>query len=176
YVVSKRFANKLKELLTTIQIESVQNSLDKGDKKVALVGYHKILKDPHSTPRAKINAKYNLSALYYELGATKESYNWSVEAIQEMPIKDAVNFSDSFLAIASFLFGKTQFQASADLSLRILAKLCSQKTSKKNIAFKNSVYLYLAEHDIDKTVSTIELGEKCKVSTSDLVDAKLELL
>lgn len=176
YVVSQKFANRLRELLTTIQIEDVQNSLNKGDKKVALVGYHKILDDPHSTASAKTNAKYNLSALYYELGATKEAYEWSVSAIQDMSVQDVTKFSDSFLAISSFLFGKTQFQASADLSLRILAKLCNSNTAKRNIAFKNSVYLYLAEHDIEKTQTAINLAQKCKVPNSEIVEAKLELL
>ncbi|MEX1099060.1 MAG: hypothetical protein WEB87_01460, partial [Bacteriovoracaceae bacterium] len=58
YAVSAGYKTKLQELLTNIQIEGVQNSLAKGDKSVALRGYHKILKDPHSTKKSKINAKY----------------------------------------------------------------------------------------------------------------------
>lgn len=176
YSVSSGYKQKLQELLTTIQIEGVQNSLAKGDKSIAIKGYHKILKDPNSTKKSKINAKYNLAALYYELGAPAESYKWSVEALREMPVKDAIGFSDSFLTISGYLFTKQEFAASADISTRIVAKLCSQKTRKKSVAFKNSVYLHLAEGDLKKTVDIINLAKRCKVPRQHIVDAQFELL
>lgn len=176
YLVSAKYKKKLQELLTTIQIEGVQNSLNKGDKSVALKGYHKILNDPHSTKRSKINAKYNLAALYYELGSTKNSYKWAVEALREMPAKDASSFVDSFLTISSFLFTKLQFEASADLSTRVVAKLCSVKSRKKSTAFKNAIYLHLSEGDLVKTQELINLGRKCQVPSVHIMDAELELL
>lgn len=176
YLVSAKYKKKLQELLTTIQIEGVQNSLNKGDKSVALKGYHKILNDPHSTKRSKVNAKYNLAALYYELGSTKKSYQWAVEALKEMPSKDASSFVDSFLTISSFLFTKLQFEASADLSTRVVAKLCSVKSRKKSTAFKNAIYLYLSEGNLAKTQELIDLGKKCRVPSVHIVDAQMELL
>jgi len=176
YQVSNKYKRKLKELMTTIQIEGVQNALTKGQKKEALVGYHKILKDPYSTKRSKINAKYNLAALYYELGSTGEAYNWSIDAIAEMTSKDAVRFSDSFLTIAGFLFTKLEFKASADLSKRMVAKLCQQKSRRKAVAFKNTVFLYLSEGDIKSTEEMISLGRRCKIPASYVLDAEFELI
>ncbi len=176
YAVSAGYKKKLQELLTTIQIEGVQNSLSKGDKAVAIKGYHKILKDPHSTKKSKINAKYNLAALYYELGAPAQAYKWSVEALREMPVKDAISFSDSFLTISGYLFTKQEFAASADISTRIVAKLCSRKTRKKSVAFKNSVYLHLAEEDLKKTEDIINLAKRCKVPRQHVLEAQFELL
>lgn len=176
YAVSAGYKKKLQELLTNIQIEGVQTSLKKGDKSVAIRGYHKILEDPHSTLKSKINAKYNLAALYYELGAPAQSYKWSVEAIQEMPVKDAISFSDSFLTISGFLFTRQEFAASADLSSRVLAKLCHTKSRKKSVAFKNSIYLLLAEGNLDKTGELINLAKRCRVPSGHVVDAQFELL
>lgn len=176
YSVSAGYKKKLQELLTSIQIEDVQNSLSKGDKSVALRGYHKILKDPHSTKKSKINAKYNLAALYYELGQPTDAYRWSVEALSEMPPKDAASFADSFLTISGFLFTKQEFAASADISTRVVAKLCSTKTRKKSVAFKNSIYLYLAESDLKKAEELIDQARRCKIPSMHIIDAQFELL
>ena len=176
YAVSSKYKRKLQELMTSIQIEGVQQQLSKGQKKEALVGYHKILEDPYATKRSKINAKYNLSALYYELGNTAEAYNWSVSALQEMSDKDAVKFSDSFLTIAGFLFTKLEFKASADLSKRIVAKLCNRRTRRKSVAFKNTVFLYLSEGDLKATEEVINLGQRCRVPSKYLLDAQFEVI
>lgn len=176
YAVSAGYKTTLQELLTNIQIEGVEQSLAKGDKSVAIRGYHKILEDPHSTTKSKINAKYNLAALYYELGSPAKAYKWSVQALQEMPVNDAVSFSESFLTISGYLFTKQEFAASADLSTRVVAKLCGSKSRKKSVAFKNSAYLLLAEGDLRKTEELIQLGKRCRVPSSHLVDAQFELL
>jgi hypothetical protein len=63
--VSKKYADALRSLMTKIQIEGVQQSLERGEKDVALKGYHRIYDNSESTPKAKVNAAYNLSALYY---------------------------------------------------------------------------------------------------------------
>lgn len=175
YTVGAPYKVKLRELLTSIQIEGVQQSLDKGDKSVALRGYHQILKDPNSTPKSKINAKYNLAALYYELGDVAKSYQWSVEVLQEMQVRDVMNFSDSFLTISSFLFAKQQFAASADLSTRFVAKLCSHRVRKRSVAFNNAIQIQLAQGDIKKTQELIVIGERCKIPSQHLRSARLEL-
>ena len=176
YAVSAKYKTKLRELLTSIQIEGVESSLSKGDKAVAIKGYHKILNDPHSTKKSKVNAKYNLAALYYELGSPAKAYKWSVEALREMPSKDATGFADSFLTIAGYLFTKQEFPASADLSTRVVAKLCRVKSRKKSVAFKNSVYLLLAEGDLAKVEELINLGKRCKVPQTHILDAQFEVL
>lgn len=176
YKVSKRYAKKLRELLTTMQIEDVQMELKKGNKKAALVGYHNVLKDPHSTKRSKINAKYNLAALYYEMGATENAFEWSIKALDEMKSNDARKFSDSFLTISSFLFTRLEFKRSAQLSQRIVQKLCFAKTRKKSIAFKNSAYIYLSEGDEKSVLEMIKLGQKCKVPKSYIDNIRFELL
>jgi tetratricopeptide (TPR) repeat protein len=176
YKVSKRYANKLRELLTTMQIEDVQMQLKKGNKKEALVGYHQVLKDPHSTKKSKINAKYNLAALYYEMGATENAFEWSVKAINEMRVSDTKQFSDSFLTISSFLFTRLEFERSAQLSKRIVQKLCKSKTRKKSIAFKNSAYIYLAEGNHKEAKEMIKLGQNCKIPRTYIDNIRFELL
>lgn len=176
YKVSKKYADALRALMTKIQIEGVQNSLERGDKDVALKGYHQIYKDPESTPKAKINAAYNLSALYYEMGESNQSYSWGVAAVKEMDAADVVKFSDSYLSIAAGLFLKQHFDQSSDLSYRVLAKVCKENSSNKSVAYKNAVFIALANNDLDKALEIKEFGKTCMIADAAVTEVTLELL
>lgn len=176
YKVSKKYADALRALMTKIQIEGVQSSLEKGDKDVALKGYHQIYKDPESTPKAKINAAYNLSALYYEMGESNQSYSWGVAAVKEMDAADVVKFSDSYLSIAAGLFLKQHFDQSSDLSYRVLAKVCKENSSNKSVAYKNAVFIALANNDLDKALEIKEFGKSCMIADTAVTEVTLELI
>lgn len=176
YKVSKKYADALRALMTKIQIEGVQNSLEKGDKDVALKGYHQIYKDPESTPKAKINAAYNLSALYYEMGESNQSYSWGIVAVKEMDAADVVKFSDSYLSIAAGLFLKQHFDQSSDLSYRVLAKVCKENSSNKSVAYKNAVFIALANNDLDKALEIKEFGKSCMIADAAVTEVALELI
>jgi hypothetical protein len=176
YKVSKKYAQTLRELLTSMQIEDVQKDLKQGRKKEALVGYHKILEDPNSTAKSRINAKYNLAALYYELGAVDNTFEWSQKAIDEMSPEETLKFADSFLTISSYLFMRLEFNKSAVLASKIVNKLCKTNDRKKTIAFKNGSYQYLAEDNIQAVEQMIRLGEQCNVATDAIETLRFELL
>lgn len=176
YKVSKKYADALRALMTKIQIEGVQNSLERGDKDVALKGYHGIYKDPESTPKARVNAAYNLSALYYEMGESNQSYSWGVAAVKEMDAADVVKFSDSYLSIAAGLFLKQHFDQSSDLSYRVLAKVCKENSSNKSVAYKNAVFIALANNDLDKALEIKEFGKSCMIADAAVTEVTLELI
>lgn len=176
YRVSKKYQTKLQQLLTSLQIDDVQRELEKGNKKTALLGYHKILEDKYSTKKSRINAKYNLAALYYELGDYDQNYKWAMESLKEMPTKNVKSFADSFLTFSSFLFDSLEFKKSHNLGVNLLGKICRVgKRKQKNIIFKNSAYISLAEKDLSNTESLIRLGKKCKVSKSEIENVEFEL-
>lgn len=176
FKVSKKYANALRALMTKIQIEGVQASLEKGQKSVALKGYHQIYQNAESTPKAKVNAAYNISALYYEMGDSNQSYNWGVIAVRDMDVRDVVKFSDSFLSISAGLFLKQHFAQSADLSHRILAKLCKQNSSNKVVAYKNAVFIALANGDLDKALEIKDFGKSCLIPDATIAEVTLELI
>jgi Tetratricopeptide repeat len=175
FKVSKKYADALRSLMTKIQIEGVQQSLEKGDKSVALKGYHQIYESTESSPKAKINAAYNLAALYFELGDTGESYQWSVTALKNMEISDVTKFSDSFLSIAAGLFLRQQFAQSADLSHRMVAKLCKENSSNKAVAYKNAVFIALANNDVDKALEIRETGKSCSIPDATISEVSFEI-
>ena len=149
FKVSKKYADALISLMTKIQIEGVQQSLEKGDKDVALKGYHKIYESSDSTQKAKVNAAYNLSALYYELGETTQSYEWGVTALNEMEAADVIKFADSYITIAAGLFLKQKFSESADMSHKVLRKICKENSSNK--VDKKEMFFQLQEmHEKNK--------------------------
>jgi TolA-binding protein len=176
YRVSSKYKLKLKELLTTIQIEDVQYQLSKGNKKIALVGYHKINDDKYSTKRSKINAKYNLAALYYELNDTDKASHWAHSALDEMDNKDVIKFSDSFITISNFLFTSLEFDKSAKLSEHYIKKICKSKSKKKTTAIKNASFIYLADGDIKSAERIISLARKCRVRKNIISLIEYELM
>lgn len=176
YKVSAKYAEALRSLMTKIQIEGVQQSLEKGEKGAALNGYHQIFESPDSTPKAKVNAAYNLSALYYELGDTAKSYQWSSMAIKDMDAADVTKFADSFLSIASGLFLRQQFSQSADLSHKMLAKLCRENSSNKIVAYKNAVFISLANNDLDKATEVKDSGKTCSIPDATIAEVSFEIM
>lgn len=176
YKVSKKYADALRNLMTKIQIEGVQQSLEKGEKGVALKGYHQIYNNEDSTPKAKTNAAYNLSALYYELGDTKQSYEWGLVAVKDMDAADVSKFADSFLSISAGLFLRQQFSQSADFSYRLFAKLCKENSPNKVVAYKNSVFISLANNELDRALEIRTFARQCNIAPSVMAEVSLELM
>lgn len=176
FKVSAKYAEALRSLMTKIQIEGVQQSLEKGDKAVALKGYHQIYESSESTPKAKVNAAYNLSALYFEMGETNQSYQWSVTALKDMDVGDVTKFADSFLSMAAGLFLRQQFTQSADLSHRMVAKLCRENSSNKVVAYKNAVFISLANGDLDKALQVRDSGKSCSIPEITISEVTFEIL
>ncbi len=176
FTVSPKYASTLKALQTKMQIEGVQSSLEKGDKAVALRGYHSIYNSADSTPKARANAAYNLSALYFEMGESDASYRWGTVALKEMDTADVVKFSDSILTIATSLFLKQRIDLAADLNHRYVVKVCKNNSSNKALAFKNGIFLALAEKQIEKALEIYDLANVCQISDSTLSDVGFELI
>lgn len=176
FKVSNKYAEALRGLMTKIQIEGVQQSLEKGDKGVALKGYHQIYESSESTSKAKVNAAYNLSALYYEMGKSNQSYEWSVIALKDMDVADVSKFADSFLSIAAGLFLQQEFSRSADLSYRMLAKLCKENSSNKVVAYKNAVFISLANNDVNKALEIKDFGRQCSIPDAVIAEVSFEIL
>jgi hypothetical protein len=176
YKVSKKYADALRNLMTKIQIEGVQQSLERGDKGVALKGYHQIYASSESTQKAKTNAAYNLGALYYELGDTNQSFQWAIKALSEMGQSDVIKFADSFLNIAAGYFLRQDFKRSADLTEQVLTKICKIDSSNKVIAFKNTVFIALANGDLEQAISVFDTAPNCLIPDVTVVEVGLELL
>jgi tetratricopeptide (TPR) repeat protein len=176
FKVSGKYADALRSLMTKIQIEGVQQSLEKGDKAVALKGYAQIYESAESTPKAKVNAAYNMAALYFELGDTNQTYQWSLTALKDMEVGDVVKFSDSFLSIAAGLFLRQQFSQSSDMSHKMLLKLCKENSSNKVVAFKNAVFIALANGDLEKAIEIKNAGRNCSIPDATISEVSFELV
>lgn len=176
YFVSKKYMNKLQELLTTMQMEDVQKDLKSGKKASALAGYHEVLKDKYSTKRSKINAKYNLAALYYELGDVENSYKWSIAALDEMEDRDAAKFSSSFVTISNFLFMSLELKKAAHLSEKLLLKSCHKNLKIRETVFKNAGYMHLADRSVSGAERVRIIGEKCHINKRQITELDYEIM
>lgn len=176
FKVSRKYTDALRSLLTKIQIEGVQKSLEKGDKFVALKGYHQIFSSEDTTPKAKINAAYNLATLYFELGDTEKCFDWIKISLAQMDNSDVIKFADSFLTMAAGLFLRQQFAQSSQVSFLILTKLCHENASNKDIAFKNAAFISLANNDLDGAIKIKNTGKACQIPDSVISDVSIEIL
>ncbi len=175
FKISNKYAEALKSLMTKIQIEGVQQSLEKGDKATALRGYHQIYVSSESTPKAKMNAAYNLAALYFEMGDTVQSSQWATTALNEMDAADVAKFSDSFLSMAAGYFLRQGFDQSADLSDRMLSKLCRENSSNKPVAYKNAIFIALANADVNKALEVRSKSKSCGIPDQTIAEVSLEM-
>lgn len=175
YKVSKKYADKLREFLTVMQMQKVQDSLEKGKKVFALNGYHKIVADPASTVKSRKNSTYNIAILYYELERHDLAYEWGIKAMMLMNSKEVNKFFDSFFAISNLLFEKRQFAKSSVFSEKLLAHICDSDSKKKNRVFRNSAILAISAGEINRTNQLLAQAQKCKISKDVQNDIRKEL-
>jgi tetratricopeptide (TPR) repeat protein len=176
YKVSPKFRTSTENLLTSIQIESVQKDMDRGNKKKALVGYHHILDDKNATNEAKINAMYNIATLYYDLGDSGKTYEWAMKSIEGLGIKKAHQYATSFMAMTNLLIGKQEFGQAINLTMKLLAVECSHRSKVKDAAFKNTAYLLMANEKLDNLQQLIIQTEKCNLKRSIKNEINLALI
>lgn len=175
--VHKRYLNKLKLLMLTMQFKDVENSTSKGNKKEALKGYVLIYKDPQSTSEARKNSAYNIATLFYELGDGDRMYKWSSRALDHMDSKDAFRFETSFLAIGLDLFDRQEFEKAYEIFHTMLKKTCSFNSNNKDLFFNNSMAVSLAmTGENSKANNTLIQGRTCKVSPKAMKTAQFDYL
>lgn len=176
YRVGSKYLEKLKEILTGLQMVDAQDAVRKGQKKKALDSYIRVADDPSSTSQAKRSAFYNVSLLYLELGAIDESYLWAIKALSLMTPTEVEKFGSSFLTISTELFNRIKFENSANLSNITLEKICNLTSKRKPVLFKNSAVIYLADHKLSEAMRAVLLAEKCKIESLYVDEIKFEIL
>jgi len=93
-----------------------------------------------------------------------------------MEVSEVAKFSDSFLSIAAGLFLRQQFAQSSDLSHRMLAKLCNQNSSNKVVAYKNAVFIALANGEVSKAIEIKDYGKQCHIQDNAISEVSFEIL
>jgi hypothetical protein len=103
FQVTKKFAQKLRLILLSIQFDKVEKFNTKGEKVNALKGYLTIYKEPTSSEDARKNAAYNIGILFHELGNKEKSYGWMKRALSMMDSADVLR-ATSYKGIAFLYF------------------------------------------------------------------------
>jgi hypothetical protein len=176
YKISKKYATKLKELLTSMQMESAQDNLNSGKKKEALIGYLNVLKDTEATAKAKTNSRYNLAILYFELGDNKESSKYVSQSLNEMEDAEIKDFYDTFIGLIKMYFAAGDINLAAVISEKLGNKVCQLNVPKKELTFRNSTLLYLAEDKIENAERSIAAAKQCQISKAEIFNLQFELL
>ncbi len=176
FTVSAKYAAKLKQLLTSMQMGEAQLAQTRGEKAKALQGFVKAANDPESTAKARKTSTHNVAILYYELGAVQEMYDWTQKSIALLSTGELLAFEDTYLLISAELFNRDRYDLSIQLSETIFNQLCATSHKRKDQIFKNVVYMKLAQGQTDQALSFIDTGVRCKVPADSILDGKLETL
>ncbi|MFN8370842.1 MAG: tetratricopeptide repeat protein [Bacteriovoracaceae bacterium] len=176
FLISKKYADKLKALALNMQFESVEKANTSGNKKEALEGYLRIYHNEQSTDVAKKNAAYNIAVLFHEAGRPKETSIWANQALKLMAAQDVIGFDDAFLSMSASLFNYGKFDEAGVLSENIYLKLCETNSVRKNTIFKNTYVIYLADNKINEALRVVEKGKDCNIQNSFIQEAQLDIL
>lgn len=177
YFVSNKLKGEVYGVKQKMEVKEVEGLIASGDNLSAVKGYQKIFNDSKSHKLTKANAAYNLMVLFYKNNELNSTYNWGVESLDLMGDQFVTGNIPSFVAISKYLFERMQFQASADLAHRTLAKICSASQAQyKKILLNNSVLSYRAADLNRKLLSLIEMAKTCKVADDAVYAAEVEYL
>ena len=176
FVVSKKYANKVRQLLLNMRFEQVEKVAASGNNKKALNLYLKIYSDNRSGVNEKKNAAYNIAVILHELSYAKKSYQWTKKALEFMKPTEVKKFQSTFALITADIFGQRLFNEAAEINTMVFQKMCKQRSKYLEVFYKNSVLLYLAESNLLKAENIIEKGKNCRIKRNIQVDMKIELL
>ncbi len=166
FKVSKKYANKVRSLLLTMQFDDVENASTRGDKKTAMIGYLEIFKAEESSREAKKNAAYNIATLFHQVGYPEKTFLWSERALGLMSAKDVKKFESSFVTITTGLFNRRKFKRSAKLNELLFKKTCRSKSRNKRIFYKNANVIYLADHNFRKSDEIVSMASNCGIQNN----------
>ena len=176
FVVSKKYANKVRQLLLNMSFEQVEKVVSSGDNKKALNLYLKIYTDGRGGIKEKKNAAYNIAVILHELSYAKKSSLWTKKALDIMSPKDVKKFQSTFALITSGIFGQRLFKEAAELNLIIFRKMCKLRSKYLEVFYKNSILLHLAENNLFQAETIIDEGKNCRVNKNVQVEMKFEYL
>ena len=176
FVVSKKYADKLKLIVLTLQFDSVEKYSSRGDKKKALQGYVEIYRNKLSPVDSRKNAAYNIMILFHELGHTEMTKRWSENTLELFDRSDMEKFSQTFLLIANDFLNGQEFDSAYKIYSEALTKICRGRSKSKKTFFRNAHIVALAKNDVAAAKSMINLGYKCKIPASDLETAQMDVI
>ena len=176
FVVSKKYANKVRQLLLNMNFEQVEKIVSSGNKKKALDLYLKIYEDSRSGAKEKKNAAYNIAVILYELSYAKKSYQWAKRSLELMKPAEVKKFQSTFALITAEVFGQRLINEAAEMNSIVFRKMCKLKTKYVEVFYKNSVLLYLAENNLVMAENIINEGKNCSVNKRMQRDMDFELL
>lgn len=177
YFVSDKLKGSVYDTGQKIQMKEIEALLTTGDFDKAKKGYLVIYNDKKSNTIAKANAAYNLMVISFKQNEIKSTYDWALKSIDSMVTANVVSYLPSFVAISKYLFERMQFDASGDLSHRVLAKICNtSQGSYKKILLNNSVLSYRASENNKRIKLLLQQVQGCGIDKVTLEIAQKEYL
>ena len=176
FVVTKKFADRLRQELSAIQLNDAQTFDAKGDKKAAIENYYRVYQATDSTPETKRNSAYNLALLFFKSNQEKQAYTWGANALALMSVDEVKKFDDTFSTLASDLFYRQEFEAAHDMAKRSLTKLCNQNSKTKLVHFRIITQANISEGNMESAEKAILEAPKCDIPSNEISDANFLFL
>ena len=179
--VGKKYYKKVSLAILTLQFKDVEVASSKGDKKNALIAYITIYRDKESNDDARKNAAYNIAHMFYLLGDTDRTYQWTKRAFSHMDSNDINEFKTSFESIAITLFEKQSLSKAFDIYEVLIDNLCRKSPQVVMKSFISAFSIALAEKSLrgdnyKAAEDILSKARRCNVSNREINVARLDLL
>jgi tetratricopeptide (TPR) repeat protein len=166
YRISKKGKQNLYGVYQKIEIKKLEDKIKNKEYAQAIQGYRSIYYDKKTSKLAKSNASYNLMVLYFKDFALKNTYEWAKISLNEISNKDFLKYKNSYLSVSKYLFERLQFDASADISHRSIAKICPYSDKIKNQFFLNATINYKISKNWSRFKELGPMKKRCKIQNS----------
>lgn len=176
FVVTPKFAERLRTELTAVQLSDAQKLEDSGKKNDAIKNYHNVYTSKDSTAEAKETAAYNLAVLFYKAHSEKQYYYWAAASLAFMKAEKIKKYEETFETMATELFYRQEFDAARDLSIRAMKKICNANMASKPVYFKIATQVLISENRLEESAAAIDEGERCKIEPKHLNEARFLLM
>ncbi len=173
FKVSSKYTSQVQLTVVSTKLEKVEKAANKSE---AIAGYLEIYNNDVATREARVNAAYNISTIYFEMGNPDLCYQWIEKSLTLMDLKSKQKYASSFQAMGKDFFGRRQFDRALSIYERVLEANCNSKSSINEELYSEIAYIEISNKNYSNAFNKIEKYKVCGISSSTLNALRADLL
>lgn len=171
--VSSNYTGQVRLTFVSTKLEKVEKAANKSE---AISAYLEIYNNQVASRDARVNAAYNISTIYFEMGEPNQTYQWIEKSLSIMSLSEKQKYASSFYAMGKDFFGRRQFDRALNIYEKILADNCSKKIALNEGLYGEIVYLEISQKNYSSAYNKLEKYRNCGISSTTVNSLRSELL
>lgn len=171
--VSSNYTGQVRLTFVSTKLEKVEKAANKSE---AIGAYLEIYNNQVATRDSRVNAAYNISTIYFELGDPNQTYQWIEKSLALMNLGEKQKNAASFQAMGKDFFGRRQFNRALNIYEKILETTCSKKSPLNEDLYGEIVYIEISEKNYSNAFNKIEKYRNCGIGSATVNSLRSDLL